>query len=87
MQQALGVVNWPSWGGSASSAEAEAPIFRAQSFGRELVQALYAVERHANDRGACGVESFHIFGKFARLNVAALRIRRGIEIDDDVALL
>jgi hypothetical protein len=55
--------------------------------GREVVQALDAVERHADDSGARGVELLHILGERVRLNVATRRVGRRIEVHDYRSLL
>src|SRR6185312_13907924 len=46
----------------------------------ELVQALNAVRRYADDRGAGGIELFLLGGKRVRLEVATRGVRRGVEI-------
>jgi hypothetical protein len=55
--------------------------------GREVVEPRDAVERHADDAGLRGLERVHVLRERVRLNVAALRVGRGIEVHDDVALL
>src|SRR6185295_5165915 len=53
----------------------------------ELIQALNAVERDADNGRAGGRELLLIHRERVRLHVAALRIRRRVEVHDDRPLL
>ncbi len=53
----------------------------------EIVESFDAIERYANDAGARRFEFSHIHRKLMCLNVAAFRVNRWVEINNDRAAL